>query len=301
MSQPRNWAKSARTIATDVAEGFLEITHNSFALIGLIVALAAVALFAHPDLRQQGEAELRAWLQDRHVEVAGFTPAPEAVERATATNPKDLPKDQATLAYWISKKYRVAAEPIAAIVAEAYEIGAQQQIDPTLLLAVMAIESSFNPFAQSSVGAQGLMQVLTRVHKEKYQNFGGNHAAFDPVSNLRVGASILKEYIQITGSVTGGLKYYVGAANLPSDGGYAAKVLAEHRRFRQVAGTATPTTQIKPIVIAKRMVTPIANQEALAAPDMAADDHKNAASPASASVAVSNVPADTQIALSSSL
>lgn len=261
MSQPRNWWMSVRTFASDIAEGFLEITHNGFALIGLIVALAAVALFAHPDLRAQGESQLRAWLQERHVAMVGFTPAPQAIERTTAANPKELPKDQAAVAYWISKKYNVAAEPIAAIVAEAYAQGAAQKIDPTLILAVMAVESSFNPYAQSSVGAQGLMQVMTRVHTDKYENFGGNNAAFDPVSNLRVGAAILKEYIQITGSVEGALKYYVGAANMASDGGYGAKVLAEHRRLRQVAGQSTPTTHVKPNLVAKRQITPIKDLE----------------------------------------
>lgn len=260
MSKPGNWVTSVRTITADITEGFLEITHNSFALIGLTVAFAAIALFAHPDLRTQGEAQLRTWLQDRHVAVVGFTPEPEAIERATASNPKELPKEQAAVAFWISKKYRVAAEPIAALVAEAYEQGAKYKIDPTLILAVMAVESSFNPFAQSSVGAQGLMQVMTRVHTAKYDNFGGNHAAFDPISNLRVGASILKEYIQITGSVEGALKYYVGAANLQTDGGYAAKVLAEHRRMRHVAGSNTPATQVKPALVAKRMITPIKDE-----------------------------------------
>ncbi|WP_312568054.1 lytic transglycosylase domain-containing protein [Comamonas sp.] len=276
MSKPGNWVTSVRTIAADITEGFLEITHNSFALIGLIVAFAAVALFAHPDLRTQGEVQLRTWLQDRYVADVGFTPEPEAIERATASNPKELPKDQSAVAYWISKKYKVAAEPIAAIVAEAYEQGAQQKIDPTLILAVMAIESRFNPFAQSTVGAQGLMQVMTRVHTEKYDNFGGNHAAFDPISNLRVGAAILKEYIQITGSVEGALKYYVGAANLQTDGGYAAKVLAEHRRLRQVAGSSTPTTQIKPTLVAKRMVTPMkdeAETESVAASHVQDSEH----------------------------
>ena len=57
-------------------------------------------------------------------------------------NPKELPKDQAAVAYWISKKYRVAPEPIGALVEEAYQIGEQYKIDPTLLLAVMAIESA---------------------------------------------------------------------------------------------------------------------------------------------------------------
>jgi soluble lytic murein transglycosylase-like protein len=84
--------------------------------------------------------------------------------------------------------------------------------------------------------------VLTRVHAEKFKPFGGVHAAFDPVANIRVGAQILKEYIGRTGSIEGGLKYYVGAAQLPNDGGYGAKVLDERDRIAAaaMAGVATP-------------------------------------------------------------
>jgi hypothetical protein len=140
------------------------------------------------------------------------------------------------VAYWLSRKYRVAPEPVGALVAEAYEIGARTKLDPTLILAIMAIESGFNPFAQSAVGAQGLMQVMTGIHSDKYESFGGKLAAFDPVTNLRVGVKVLQECIARAGSLEGGLKFYVGAANLEDDGGYAGKVLAEHQRLLQVAG-----------------------------------------------------------------
>jgi hypothetical protein len=63
------------------------------------------------------------------------------------------------------------------------------------------------------------------------------------VTNLRVGVKVLQECIARAGSLEGGLRYYVGAANLPDDGGYAAKVLADFR-LRQVAGrpaAATPS------------------------------------------------------------
>jgi len=90
-----------------------------------------------------------------------------------------------------------------------------------------------------AVGAQGLMQVLTRVHDEKYVAFGGNHAAFDPVTNLRVGVQVLKECISRAGGIEAGLRFYVGAANLADDGGYAGKVLAEQDHLRQVAAGKT--------------------------------------------------------------
>ena len=245
-----------RIFASDVAQGFFEITHNGFALVGLATVFCAVTLSARPDLRQTGEARLMTWLQARQEAAVGMPIEKDAIERATAANPKDLPKQQAAVAYWLSKKYRVAPEPLSALVAEAYDIGARDKLDPTLILAVMAIESGFNPFAQSAVGAQGLMQVMTGVHKDKYDNFGGKFAAFDPVTNLRVGVKVLQECIQRAGSLQDGLKFYVGAGNLGDDGGYAEKVLAEHQRLKLVAsGRAVPLPQPQPAVI--RAVQPV--------------------------------------------
>ena len=238
--------RGVRTFTTDVAEGFFEITHNSLALVGVAVVLAVAMLTMRPDLRQQGEERLTSWLTARRVAAMGIQPELGAIERATAANPSTLPQEQATVAMWIAKKYRVAPEPVAALVAEAYQVGQANKLDPTLILAVMAIESSFNPFAQSAVGAQGLMQVMTEIHSDKYQSFGGQYAAFDPKSNLRVGVKVLQECIARAGSVQAGLKWYVGAANLPGDGGYAEKVLAEHARLYQVAkGKALPAPTLR--------------------------------------------------------
>jgi soluble lytic murein transglycosylase-like protein len=100
----------------------------------------------------------------------------------------------------------------------------------------MAIESRFNPFAQSPVGAQGLMQVMTRVHDQKYERFGGILAAFDPVTNLKVGVQVLKECIARAGSVEAGLRYYVGSGNQEGDNGYASRVLVEQGYLKHVAG-----------------------------------------------------------------
>lgn len=230
-----------RTFAGDVIEGFFEITHNGFALIGLAMVFVVLALLARPDLQVAGEQRLMAWLEARKPVPEATDLSPTAIDRTTAASPKDLPRQQAAVAYWLSRKYRVAAEPLSVLVAEAYEIGARTQLDPTLILAIMAVESSFNPFAQSHVGAQGLMQVMTRVHGDKYESAGGVLTAFDPITNMRVGVKVLQDCIRRAGSVEGGLRHYVGAANLPSDGGYAAKVLAERDRLASVArGQAVP-------------------------------------------------------------
>ena len=229
---------SASNVASDTAHGFFEVTHNGFALLGLALVFAVITLTARPDLRQAGENQLISWLQERRdatMEYAEYT-EPEAVDRATAAEPKDLPKPQAAVAFWLARKYGVAPEPLSVLVAHAFEIGLKAKVDPTLILAVMAIESRFNPFAQSPVGAQGLMQVMTKVHTDKYESFGGKLAAFDPVTNLRVGVKVLQECITKAGSVEGGLKFYVGAGNGADDGGYVDKVLAEHGRLQSVVG-----------------------------------------------------------------
>jgi len=83
------------------------------------------------------------------------------------------------------------------------------------------------------------MQVMTKVHHDKYDNFGGKLAAFDPVTNLRVGVKVLQECIARAGSIEGGLKYYVGAANMEDDGGYAGKVMGEHARLLAVVASAS--------------------------------------------------------------
>jgi soluble lytic murein transglycosylase-like protein len=242
----RAWHAGVRSLGVfvrDVGRGMLEISHNALALVGLAAVGVGAFALAHPDLRHEVEVVTFEWLQQRHEErelasgnlLVGMA-EPGAVSRATAARVETLPRDQAAVASWISRRYRVAPEPIAALVQEAWSIGQRAGLDPTLILAIMAVESSFNPFAQSSVGAQGLMQVLTRVHDAKYESFGGVHAAFDPISNLRVGVQVLKECIARAGSLQEGLRYYVGAALLEHDGGYVGRVLAEQLHLRNVAG-----------------------------------------------------------------
>ena len=137
---------------------------------------------------------------------------------------------------YIARKYKIAHSVAGALVNTAFMVGRESGLDPQLLLAVIAIESRYNPYAESHVGAQGLMQVMTSVHKEKFDAFNeGAIAALNPIANIRVGAQILGDCIKRRGSVTAGLACYVGATG-PSDGGYGAKVLAERRRIALASG-----------------------------------------------------------------
>ena len=234
----------------DVGNGLLEVGHNSLAVLGLAVVTAALFVVGRADLRHSIETTALDWLQSRHearaepaeVEAAALA-EPDAISRATASNPSELTRQQAAVAHWLARRYRVAPEPVSRLVQEAWAVGPRVGVEPTLILAIMAIESSFNPFAQSPVGAQGLMQVMTRVHDQKYVRFGGVLAAFDPVANLKVGVQVLKECIVRAGSVEAGLRYYVGAGNQADDNGYAGKVLAEQGYLIRVAGgKAVPAT-----------------------------------------------------------
>ena len=240
--------RSITVFVRDVGNGLLEISHNSLALLGLAVVVALVFVAGQPDLRYRTEVWALDWLQERQDSRAegsdDLTMAaaePDAVARATAVHPSELTKQQAALAKWISRRYNVALEPIGRLVQEAWTIGQNVGLDPTLILAIAAIESRFNPFAQSAMGAQGLMQVMTRVHVDKYEPFGGTHAAFDPISNLKVGVQVLRECIARAGGLEAGLRWYVGAANLSDDGGYMGKVLMEQNHMKRVAsGGAVP-------------------------------------------------------------
>ncbi|CAD5372077.1 Lytic transglycosylase domain-containing protein [Rubrivivax sp. A210] len=241
----RAWQATARSLKVfteDVGRGLLEVSHNTLALVGLAAIAVLVFTLGRADIRHEAEVLALQWLQTRHEareqdsgNVLAAVSEPDAVARATAVPLADLPRPQATLANWIARRYKVAPEPVAALVQESFAIGQRAGLDPTLILAIIAVESSFNPFAQSPVGAQGLMQVMTRVHDDKYEAFGGNHAAFDPISNLRVGVQVLKDCIARAGSVQEGLRYYVGAALQDGDGGYAGRVMAEQRHMRGVA------------------------------------------------------------------
>lgn len=150
---------------------------------------------------------------------------------------------QRLVAEFMANKYKAADySRIREYVSHAMVVAKEVSLDPVLLVAVMAIESNFNPMARSYAGAQGLMQVMTSVHAAKYAPYGGVAAAFKPEANIRVGAYILKYYIATAGSLEGGLRYYVGGAAVGLDGGYAGKVLREREQIISILERGEITT-----------------------------------------------------------
>lgn len=135
---------------------------------------------------------------------------------------------------WVTSVYRVSDELIEPVLQQAEDSARKAGVDPILLVAMMAVESSFNPLAESRAGAQGLMQVIPRFHKDKIGHDAGRDALFDPIVNVEVGTLVLAEGLQRFGSLQAALQYYGGARNDPS-ARYSKKVLALKQRIKAVA------------------------------------------------------------------
>jgi hypothetical protein len=143
------------------------------------------------------------------------------------------PRMHAALAY-VSRRYRVSATALEPIFGAAQLTGRELRLDPLLIIAVIGIESRFNPFSESTKGAQGLMQVMPRFHQDKLPEGSGKSSFFDPVVNVRVGAQVLEESIRRNGGLVAGLQQFAGASD-DDEQTYATKVIAEKQRLEQAA------------------------------------------------------------------
>jgi hypothetical protein len=135
--------------------------------------------------------------------------------------------NQTAVSEYFANKYSLDRQKMDEYISNAVVVGKEVKIDPILLMAIMSIESNFNPNLRSSAGAEGLMQVMTAIHLDKYLPYGGASQAARPEVNIRIGAYILKYFIAQTGSLENGLRSYVGAGASGEDGGYIDKVLKE--------------------------------------------------------------------------
>jgi len=152
-----------------------------------------------------------------------------------AAEPRD--PSQAVLVKYLSRRYLVAAEATERMVGAAYGASRDLGLDPLLVLAVISVESRFNPIAESVMGARGLMQIIPKYHQAKLAQLGGDAALWDPESNIRLGAWILQEYVHRTGTLEAGLQYYNGAF-WDGTAQYANKVMAERARLLDVVESA---------------------------------------------------------------
>ena len=150
---------------------------------------------------------------------------------ATTLNPAEETRYR-TLSGFVANRYRVSQDVAYDLVRVAHQAGHQLQLDPLLIIAVIAVESRFNPIAESVAGAKGLMQIIPKYHTDKLEEFGGEKAVYDPAANIQVGAQILKEYLRLTGNLGSALQMYAGALGDSQDQ-YSSKVLNEKYRLQQ--------------------------------------------------------------------
>jgi soluble lytic murein transglycosylase-like protein len=288
-------------IIRDTVAGFMTAAHHVLMVLGVAAISALAFMFVKPEVTDHLKA-LSPFAAPASLPVAQ-EPAVSAAQLASAMDTPGKPfsqaasadkklaaqlgavdleiktavlsREQQAVAKWLSRRYRVAGDATHMLVAETYKVANELKLDPLLILAVAAIESRFNPYAESSVGAQGLMQVMSKVHKDKFRELGGVKAALNPVANIRVGALILKEYVRRGGSVETGLKWYVGAALMETDQGYGARVLGEYRRLQEVA--AGKNVPIFSTVASKSVPKPAATDSASEPKAVTADEDKSAA------------------------
>lgn len=243
------WAPAITALTTasrDVALGIAIFGRGTIGLTGILTLVVVVTLLSSQEARDQvmrATTVVTSLAQPHSAAVEEIRSEPEAKsgrwsEWLSAKPSGAAEPAQEHVTRYLSRRYRVAENAVRQIVGEAFKTGRAIGVEPMLILAVTAVESGLNPFAQSPVGAQGLMQIMTNVHSEKFTPHGGDHAALDPIANLRVGSEILRDLIRRGGSVERGLQLYVGAGNAPDDGGYAARVLGEMARIKLAAGGA---------------------------------------------------------------
>jgi soluble lytic murein transglycosylase-like protein len=197
----------------------------------LLILLAGATAAAFPAVREALPLPLWAenWEEQSNVSAGTITIQPGS----TAT------REQRAVTEFIAKRYRVAQDAAAGFVATAYQAGSNWKVDPLLILAVVAVESRYNPIAESNMGAKGLMQVIAKFHPEKLVEHGGEGALLDPSVNIQVGAQILREYLRRVGETETALQMYAGAIDEPTSG-YALKVLAERARLEQLLKQLRP-------------------------------------------------------------
>ncbi|MGH8807726.1 MAG: transglycosylase SLT domain-containing protein, partial [Noviherbaspirillum sp.] len=187
-SQSAAWAVFVR----DTVSGFITTAHHALLILGIIAIGALGVMFVKPEVadhlkalspfaeavvgEQEEEIPPLANLMD--APAASTTQATVVGNTQAALNAEErkliaTAREQQWVTSWLAKRYRVATDATDMLVSAAYLTAKEIKLDPLLILSVMAIESRFNPFAESPVGAQGLMQVMSKVHRDKFEDLGG--------------------------------------------------------------------------------------------------------------------------------
>ncbi len=220
---------------SDVHEGFVAVTRHSLALFGLAVVVVALTFSSLPNLQASASDALLSWVEIQQIKNLNVTPANNAAERTLAAELSSLTPEQAAVSKWLSRKYRVSTQAMAALVSEAGALGERSQLPPNLILSIMAVESRFNPFASASQGIVGLMQIELDAHEESLSQFGGPFSAFDPLTNLRIGVRQLQALTQQTDTLEEALALYAATTGVSTSQAYVERILAEQKLLDKIS------------------------------------------------------------------
>ncbi|MEN8185351.1 MAG: lytic transglycosylase domain-containing protein [Myxococcota bacterium] len=124
--------------------------------------------------------------------------APAAPPRATANAPARLDPRVAQVRQRFSRYHTgLSASEIEILAHTLVEECRRHQVDPSLVLGVVQIESGFYNFAMSDKGALGLMQIMPTTGRAMARRLGvpwaGPETLFDPVVNVRLGIAYLAQ------------------------------------------------------------------------------------------------------------
>ena len=159
------------------------------------------------------------------------SPRPSAMPIPVRLDTRAMSPSAETLAGVVARRYRIALASSREVVGAAFHEGRRNGLDPVLILAVIAVESRFNPIAESEQGAVGLMQVVPRFHADKIAEIGAS-SALPPHTNIAIGARILGESIRRGGGEIAGLQLYNGSADDETKA-YSNRVQSERRRLEE--------------------------------------------------------------------
>ena len=218
------------------ARGAVMHVRGSLLILGCAFAAMGIASMPARDPEPMPVAVMshaEGYFPETVVEVSA-PPVAAPAQTETAAPPEQ--RRYRALASFLAKRYKVSQAVTLDLVTMAHAAGHQIGVDPLLIIAVMAVESRFNPIAESVMGAKGLMQIIPKYHSDKFRDFGGVKQVFDPETNILVGSQIIKEYMVRTGNLNSALQMYGGVQTSDNDG-YFGKVMTEKQRLQQVLRT----------------------------------------------------------------
>lgn len=199
------------------------------AIRAVVTSLFVVCLiFVTKDYVPGGVTEKTEKIEDLFTDSVTQHAADEyVVKQEKVSNEKDVQK----LANVIVTTYRTVPLPKAEqYVRTAVAEGKRQNVDPTLVLAVCGVESSYRPEVVSG-NDHGLMQVNTVWQKEVTKEVGGAEKLLEPKHNLYAGTKVLGGYLQLSkNNEYRALRRYNG---LYKENDYPEKVLALAGEFRK--------------------------------------------------------------------